>query len=109
MLAKIILQINWQAHVVQSTRTKLYWQLVICNAWKAGCRSGPNHAELALLYTNHKFYDCLHSQTNWADLCWPTKMCQCKRIVLIKNSMRLAYIYLKGAELMQLTCCYTRK
>ena len=81
MLAKIILQINWQAHVVQSTRTKLYWQLVICNAWKAGCRSGPNHAELALLYTNHKFYDCLHSQTNWADLCWPTKMCQCKRSI----------------------------
>ena len=22
-----------------------------------------------------KVYDCLHCQTNWADLCWPTKMC----------------------------------
>ena len=52
-----------------------------------------NRTVLALLYkpcwpglvqlTSAQFYDCLHCQTNWADPCWPTKMCQCKRIVLI--------------------------
>ena len=48
-----------------------------------------NRTVLALLYkpcwpglaqlTSAQFYDCLHCQTNWADPCWPTKMCQCKR------------------------------
>ena len=67
-------------------------------------RGGPNRAEpnragpavqtmLALLYkpcwpglaqlTSAQFYDCLHCQTNWADPCWPTKMCQCKRSIIL--------------------------
>ena len=47
-----------------------------------------NRTVLALLYkpcwpglvqlTSAQFYDFLHSQTNWADPWWPTKMCQCK-------------------------------
>ena len=42
----------------------------------------PGLAQLA----SAQFYDCLHCQTNWADPCWPTKMCQCKcSIICIKR------------------------
>ena len=42
-----------------------------------------NQTMLAWFGPALQFYYYLHCQTNWADPCWPTKMCQCKRSIII--------------------------
>ena len=37
--------------------------------------------------------ECLHCQTNWADSCWPTKMCQCKRSITDNTKAHVYTLY----------------
>ena len=44
-------------------------------------RSGPNHAALVWPSSLQLSFMTVYT-VNWADPCWPTKMCQCKRSII---------------------------